>query len=48
MNQQRTLPFFYDNIVNDLLKNKNILVVAHGNSLRSIVKEIENIRIKIY
>lgn len=39
----RTLPYFRDVILNELSKGKNVLVVAHGNSLRSIVMEIENL-----
>lgn len=39
----RVLPYFYDNIVGDMLKGEQLLVVAHGNSIRAIVKEIENI-----
>lgn len=41
--QARALPFFYDHIVTDMLQGKNVLVVAHGNSLRSIVKVLDNI-----
>ena len=37
----RVLPYFYDNILVDTLAGKRVLVVAHGNSLRSIVKELE-------
>jgi 2,3-bisphosphoglycerate-dependent phosphoglycerate mutase len=39
----RTLPYYKKYIQKDLLKGKNVLVVAHGNSLRSIVKCIEEI-----
>ncbi|MFP3167313.1 MAG: 2,3-diphosphoglycerate-dependent phosphoglycerate mutase [Candidatus Nanopusillus sp.] len=41
--QKRTLPFFERAIKGDLELNKNVLVVAHGNSLRSIVSYIENL-----
>lgn len=41
--QARALPFFYDHIVTDMLQGKNVLIVAHGNSIRSIVKVIEGI-----
>ncbi|MEB3798637.1 MAG: 2,3-bisphosphoglycerate-dependent phosphoglycerate mutase [Caldisphaeraceae archaeon] len=41
--QKRTIPFFKNAIVMDLKYQKNVLVVAHGNSLRSIVMYIENI-----
>lgn len=39
----RVLPYFYDEIVGDMLNGEQLLVVAHGNSIRAIVKEIENI-----
>ncbi len=43
MTMKRTLPYF-DKIIKPLLQNKkNILIVAHGNSLRSIIKEIESV-----
>jgi len=37
----RTLPYFRAHIVPELASGKDVLVVAHGNSLRSIVMEIE-------
>lgn len=40
---ERTLPFFMDDIGPSLIAGKNVLVAAHGNSLRSITKYIENI-----
>ena len=43
MNAERTIPYFKENIIQDLTKGKNVLVSAHGNSLRSIVMYIENI-----
>ena len=42
-NAERTLPYFKENIIGDLENGKNVLVAAHGNSLRSIVMFIENI-----
>ncbi len=42
-NYERTIPFFEDVILEKLAANKNILISAHGNSLRAIVKHIENI-----
>jgi 2,3-bisphosphoglycerate-dependent phosphoglycerate mutase len=39
----RTVPFFLEKVLPRLLENKNVLVVAHGNSLRALVKYIENI-----
>lgn len=37
----RTLPFFERAILGDLMQGKNVLVVAHGNSNRSIVMQLE-------
>jgi len=39
----RTLPYFEKKIVLDLKAGKNILVSAHGNSLRSIVMELDKL-----
>ncbi len=39
----RTIPFFRDHIIPLLKKNNNILIVAHGNSLRSIVMHLDNL-----
>lgn len=39
----RTIPFFKENVLPQLEKGKNILVSAHGNSLRSIVMNIEGL-----
>ena len=43
MNAERTIPYFEEKIVPDLKEGKNVLVSAHGNSLRSIVMHIESI-----
>ena len=43
MNAERTIPYFKENVIADLKNGKNVLVSAHGNSLRSIVMYIENI-----
>ena len=40
---KRTTPFFKENIEKDLAEGKNVLVVASHNSLRAIVKYLENI-----
>jgi len=40
---KRTTPFYKKYIEKDLKNNKNVLVVASHNSLRAIVKYIENI-----
>ena len=39
----RTIPFFTKNILPQLEAGKNILVSAHGNSLRSIIMNIEDL-----
>ncbi|MCL2737233.1 MAG: 2,3-bisphosphoglycerate-dependent phosphoglycerate mutase, partial [Propionibacteriaceae bacterium] len=39
----RCLPYWYDAIVPDLRDNKIVLVVAHGNSLRALVKHLDHI-----
>lgn len=41
--RNRTLPFFRDRILTHLKQGDNVLVAAHGNSLRSIIMELENI-----
>ena len=43
MTAQRTIPYFIDEIVPDLGGGLNVLVSAHGNSLRSIVMHIDGI-----
>lgn len=40
---ERAVPFFLEKILPLVKDGKNVLVVAHGNSLRAIVKYIENI-----
>lgn len=39
----RTLPYFQQNIVRDLKDGKNVIVAAHGNSLRSIVMDLDKL-----
>ncbi|CAK60170.1 unnamed protein product (macronuclear) [Paramecium tetraurelia] len=39
----RVIPYWHDHIAKDILAGKNVLVVAHGNSLRSIVKYLDNV-----
>ena len=39
----RTVPYFLKEILPPLKEGKNVLVVAHGNSLRCIIKYAENI-----
>jgi 2,3-bisphosphoglycerate-dependent phosphoglycerate mutase len=37
------LPYWYDAIVPDLLVGHTVLVAAHGNSLRALVKHLDEI-----
>ena len=43
MTAERTIPYFVEEIMPDLDSGMNVLVAAHGNSLRSIVMHIEDI-----
>ena len=38
----RMLPYWYDAIVPDLLTGATVLVAAHGNSLRALVKHLDD------
>ena len=40
---ERVLPYWHDAIVPDLLADKTVLVAAHGNSLRAMVKYLDGI-----
>jgi 2,3-bisphosphoglycerate-dependent phosphoglycerate mutase len=39
----RMMPYWYDEIVPDVRDGKLVLVVAHGNSLRALVKRLDHI-----
>src|SRR6266516_5639692 len=39
----RMLPYWYDGIVPDLAAGRTVLIVAHGNSLRALVKYLDGI-----
>jgi 2,3-bisphosphoglycerate-dependent phosphoglycerate mutase len=39
----RMLPYWYDAIVPDIRDGKRVLVAAHGNSLRALVKHLDGI-----
>ncbi|WP_030906672.1 phosphoglyceromutase [Streptomyces sp. NRRL F-5126] len=39
----RMLPYWYDSIVPDLIAGRTVLVAAHGNSLRALVKHLDGI-----
>jgi len=40
---ERVVPFYVETIVPQLLNGKNILLVSHGNGIRSLIKYIESI-----
>ena len=40
---ERVIPFFEETIKEDLKSGKRVLIAAHGNSLRSLVKYFDNI-----
>lgn len=39
----RVVPYYEENIKKDLAEGKNVLVVAHGNSLRALIKHLEDL-----
>ncbi len=39
----RAVPYFEEKIIEELKKKKNVIVCAHGNTLRAVLKYIENI-----
>jgi 2,3-bisphosphoglycerate-dependent phosphoglycerate mutase len=43
MTAARTIPYFEEEILPKLKQGKNILISAHGNSLRSIVMKLNNL-----
>jgi 2,3-bisphosphoglycerate-dependent phosphoglycerate mutase len=42
-NAARTLPYFESHIIPALMDGKNVLISAHGNSLRAIVMKLDNL-----
>ncbi|HLI40609.1 MAG TPA: 2,3-bisphosphoglycerate-dependent phosphoglycerate mutase, partial [Streptosporangiaceae bacterium] len=40
---ERLLPYWYDDVVPDLARGGTVLIVAHGNSLRALVKHLDRI-----
>ena len=41
--QDRLIPYWKENILTQLKQEKSVLIVAHGNSLRALIKQIENL-----
>lgn len=39
----RVLPFYYESVLPCIKVGENVLIVAHGNSLRGLIKEIEGL-----
>jgi 2,3-bisphosphoglycerate-dependent phosphoglycerate mutase len=39
----RMLPYWYDHICVDLLEGRRVMVAAHGNSLRALVKHLDGV-----
>jgi 2,3-bisphosphoglycerate-dependent phosphoglycerate mutase len=40
---ERFLPYWHDTIAPDVQAGKRVLIAAHGNSLRALVKYLDNI-----
>lgn len=39
----RMLPYWFDGVIPDLLAGRTVLVAAHGNSLRALVKHLDGV-----
>ena len=39
----RVMPYYEENIKKDLESGKNVLIVAHGNTLRALAKHLEDL-----
>ena len=42
---KRIVPYYQEHILPDLVAGKNVVLTAHGNSLRALVKYLENLSI---
>lgn len=40
---ERVVPYFAEHILPQLMQGNNVLVVSHGNTLRALIKHLENI-----
>ena len=40
---ERMMPYWYDAVIPDLRTNQTVIIVAHGNSLRALVKHLDGI-----
>jgi 2,3-bisphosphoglycerate-dependent phosphoglycerate mutase len=43
MTAERVLPYYREQILPQVLSGKRVIVAAHGNSLRSLVMELEGL-----
>ncbi|MBF2026118.1 MAG: 2,3-bisphosphoglycerate-dependent phosphoglycerate mutase [Oscillatoriales cyanobacterium C42_A2020_001] len=41
--QKRVIPYFTNRVMPHILEGENVLIAAHGNSLRSIIMRLENV-----
>ena len=41
--QRRVLPYWHDGIVSDLQAGRRVIIAAHGNSLRALLKYLESV-----
>lgn len=41
--QKRLMPYYYDHIASRMLNGEDQLIVAHGSSLRALIKKLEHI-----
>lgn len=39
----RMMPYWYDGVIPDLLAGRTVMIAAHGNSLRALVKDLDGI-----
>ena len=42
MTAERVLPYYEETIIPELLAGKNIIIAAHGNSLRALIMKLDN------
>lgn len=40
---ERVLPYYEEHILSDLKANKNVIVAAHGNTLRALMKHLDQV-----
>lgn len=43
MTQERVLPYFHEKVMPILQSGKNVLITAHGNSLRALIAELDKL-----